>query len=43
MKCQSVEELVETLEYMISDECTETQHDFIEEIEMVIEILTQIG
>ena len=43
MKNKSIEELIETLEYMISNECTENQWDFVDEIEDVIEILTAIG
>lgn len=32
------EEAIENLQYIIND-CTETQHDFVEEIEMAIEAL----
>ena len=33
------EEAIENLQYIISNDCTETQHDFVEEIEMAIEAL----
>ena len=33
------EETIEGLKYLISDDCTDTQHDYIEEIELAIEAL----
>ena len=35
----NVSELIESLEYLISDDCTETQLDYYEEILQVINIL----
>ena len=33
------EEAIENLKYLISDDCTDTQHDFVEEIKIAIEAL----
>ena len=33
------EEAIEGLNYLISDDCTDTQHDYIEEIELAIKAL----
>ena len=33
------EEAIENLKYLISDDCTDTQHDFVEEIRIAIEAL----
>lgn len=33
------EEVIENLKYLISDDCTDTQHDFVEEIKIAIDAL----
>ena len=33
------EEVIENLKYLISDDCTDTQHDFVKEIKIAIEAL----
>ena len=33
------EEVIDNLKYLISDDCTDTQHDFVEEIKISIEAL----
>ena len=33
------EEAIENLKYLISDDCTDTQHDFVKEIKIAIEAL----
>ena len=33
------EEVIENLKYLISSDCTDTQHDFVEEIKIAIEAL----
>ena len=33
------EEAIDNLKYLISDDCTDTQHDFVEEIKIAIEAL----
>ena len=33
------EEVTENLKYLISDDCTDTQHDFVKEIKIAIEAL----
>lgn len=32
-------EVIETLEYLISEDCTDPQHDYVQEIERAIELL----
>ncbi len=33
------EEVIDNLKYLISEDCTDTQHDFVEEIKVAIEAL----
>ena len=33
------ESIIDNLKYLISDDCTDTQHDFVEEIEVAIKAL----
>ena len=33
------EEAIENLKYLISDDCTDTQHDFVKEIKIAIEAI----
>lgn len=35
----TVQEVIENLKYLISDDCTETQKDYVEEIEFAIKAL----
>lgn len=35
------EEIIERLEYLISPDCTETQHDSIEEIEAALDLIRE--
>ena len=35
------EEAIENLKYLISDDCTDTQHDFVKEIKNAIEALVK--
>ena len=35
----TAEEAIDNLKYLISDDCTDTQHDFVEEIKIAIEAL----
>ena len=34
-----VQEVIENLKYLISDDCTDTQSDYVEEIELAIKVL----
>ena len=36
------EEAIDNLKYLISDDCTDTQHDFVEEIKIAIEALEKL-
>ena len=35
----TVQDVIENLKYLISDDCTDTQSDYIEEIELAIKVL----
>lgn len=41
MKEPTRQEAIAALEYLISEDCTDTQHDYIREIERAIELLRQ--
>ena len=39
----TVEEAIEGLEYLIGDDCTDTQYDYVEEIQMGIDALKKMA